>query len=149
MEKQFNSRDIDGWPVFEDAQGRFLLRKPPDWQVLVNSPDDTTVRDSHLLTELFIAFLDSDCAVAQSALRTKRLNYYFVREFQRSITNLQVDVLEFRDTISNFREFHVFLPAERRCCHLRWRRSELSEGFKLEPVLETILSTFKLLTTKS
>lgn len=148
MESQHNARDAQGWLVFEDPQHRFLLRRPPDWRVS-NSLDNATIRDKSLQAELTIAFLDSDCAVAQGAVRAKKLNYYFVREFQRSLSGLTVNVLEFKDTISNVREFHVFLPAERRCCHLRWRRSELSEGLKLEPVLETLLSTFKLVTTKS
>lgn len=149
MENQRNSRDPQGWLVFEDPQHRFLLRRPPGWQALATSLDNTTIRDKDLQAELTIAFVDSDCAVAQGAVRAKRLNYYFVREFQRTMSGLTVNVLEFKDTISNVREFHVFLPTERRCCHLRWRRSELSEGLKLEPVLETLLSTFKLVTTKS
>lgn len=149
MGNQLNSEAAEGWPVFEDSQRRFFLRRPPDWDVLSESPDITVVRDKNLFAELTIAFLESDCANAQNTLRARRLNYYFVREFKRSLAGLEVAVLEFRDTISNVREFHVFSPAERRCCHLRWRRSERSEGLKLEPVLETMLSTFRFLTTRS
>ena len=113
MENQRNTGDAQGWLVFEDPQRRFLLCRPPDWQALTTSLDNTTIRDKNLQAELTIAFLDSDCAVAQGAVRAKRLNYYFIREFQRSISGLTVNVLEFKDTISNVREFHVFLPAER------------------------------------
>jgi len=149
MEKQVDSDPAEGWSVFEDPERRFLLRYPAQWRVLIDNPDRTLIQEKSLSAELAIVFFDGDCATSLSALRTKRLNYYLVREFTRPIAGIETTILEFRDTISNVREFHAFLPAERRCCQLRWRRSERPEGLRLEPTLENMLFTFKFLTRKS
>lgn len=138
-----------GWLAFEDPQNRFLLRLPANWKVLSDSPDNFVIQEPNRRAELAIAFLDGDCAAAQNSLRARRLNYYLIREYTRSIGGLETTAFEFKDTISNIREFHAFCRVGRRCCHLRSRRSEGSEGLQLESTLETMLSSFEFTTNKS
>ncbi len=137
------------WLVCADPQGRYILRFPHEWKVHRESADRTVVKEPGSRAEIAISYLAEDCAVAQSMLRGRRLNYYFIREFTRSIAGREALTLEFRDTISNVREFRALFPAERGCCELKWARSEGSQGLEFESTLETMLTTFEFASKKS
>ena len=137
------------WLVYADPQGRYVLRFPQGWKVQRESADRTVVKQQSSGAEFAINYLAEDCAVAQSKLRGRRLNYYFIREFTRSIAGREALTLEFRDTISNIREFRALFPAEGGCCEQKWTRSEGSQGLEFESTLETMLATFEFVSKKS
>jgi hypothetical protein len=137
------------WLNYADPEGRYVLRYPHDWKVQQESADRTAVKEQGSRAELAISYLAEDCAVAQSRQRGRRLNYYFIREFTRSIAGRETLTLEFRDTISNQREFRALIPAERGCCELKWTRSEGAQGMECEAVLETMLATLEFVSSKN
>jgi hypothetical protein len=135
--------------TYQDPQRRFVLQLPQGWKIQKDTPDRTVIKEQRSLAELAVSYLAEDCAVAQSKLRARRLNYYFIREFTRTIADREALVFEFRDTITNVREFHAFLPVDKVCCELKWTRPESSQGPEFDPTLEEILSTFRFGPNKS
>src|SRR6266496_26547 len=121
------------WPAFTDPAGRFALLYPPDWSILNVEPDRTVFQAPGRLTEFSVGFSGRDCEAARAQARARRLNYFLVREFTRHISGQDAVALEFRDTVSNRRDFRAFVPVQGRCCELQWARSEQSEGQKFEP----------------
>ena len=136
------------WLAYTDPLGRYVLRVPRTWKAEEESTERTRVREPGSRAELTISYLAEDCAVAQSKLRGRRLNYYLVREMTRSIAGQEASTFEFRDTVSNTREFRALIPAERGCCELKWTRSEGMPGKELEATLETMLGTLEFVSKK-
>jgi hypothetical protein len=149
MEEHSHLGAAKGWLTYDDPQGRYALRFPHEWEVQRDTADRTVIKEPGSRAEFLISYLAEDCAVAQSKLRGRRLNYYFLREFTRSIAGREALTLEFRDTVSNVREFRALFPAERGCCELKWTRAEGSQGIEFESTLETMLSTFDFVSKKS
>ena len=149
MEEDSHVDTAKDWLAYDDPEGRYVLRFPHEWKVQRESADRTVIKEPGSRAEFAISYLAEDCTVAQSMLRGRRLNYYFLREFTRSIAGREALTLEFRDTISNIREFRALFPAERGCCELKWTRSEGSEGLEFESTLETMLSTFDFVSKMS
>src|SRR5229473_1876026 len=141
MDEHSHLEAAKDWPIYADPQGRYVLRHPHDWMVHRESAERTVVKEQGSRAEFAISYLAEDCAVAQSMLRGRRLNYYFIREFTRSIAGREALTLEFRDTISNVREFRALFPAERGCCELKWARSAASHCTDFQPAAQTILPT--------
>src|SRR5258708_8365318 len=74
------------WLVCADPQGRYILRFPHEWKVHRESADRTVVKEPGSRAEIAISYLAEDCAVAQSMLRGRRLNYCFIPQFTPSIS---------------------------------------------------------------
>lgn len=143
---QQDSRLVRGWPTYTDPQRRYALRHPPGWFVRNESPDVTTISEPEGHAAFSIRPLNLDCGSAQAGARKRRLNYYLAGEFTRRVAMHDAHTLEFRDTVSNSRSFHVFVPAERGCYELTYTHSERSEGQDLKATLEAMLSTFEIFT---
>jgi hypothetical protein len=137
------------WPAYADPAGRYRVRHPPDWTLVSESADRTVIQDPGSRAVLSIEYSARDCAVAESELRQRRLNFYLIREFSREIGGRHARIFEFRDTISNSIEFRTFLPAEGACCELKWTRPAGSDGHNFESTQEAMLSTFDFLTNRS
>jgi hypothetical protein len=134
------------WPTYTDPAGRFVIRYPSDWCVLRQDPDRTIFREPRGMAEFSVQYCDGDCVEAQSAARRRRLNYYLVRATTSRVAGHQGEILEFRDTIADRRDFRAFVPAGRGCYELQWTPSERSEGENLTGTLDRMLSTFMTLT---
>src|SRR6266849_473465 len=95
------------WRAYSDPAGRFVVRYPPEWTISGEQPDTVRIQEPGRLAEFSIKYSEIDCITAQSNLRARRLNYYLVREFIRQVARHPANALEFRDTISNRRDFRA------------------------------------------
>jgi hypothetical protein len=141
-----NAMEQNDWPTYTDPAGRFVIRYQYDWCVLRQDPDRTIFREPGGMAEFSIQYYDGDCVEAQSAARRRRLNYYLVRTTTSQVAGHEGDILEFRDTIADRRDFRAFVPAGRGCYELQWTHSERSEGHNLKGTLDRMLSAFMTLT---
>ena len=137
------------WPAYADPEGRYSLRRPPDWTVTSESVERIVIKDPGSRAEVAIEYSNRDCAAAESELRQRRLNFYLVREFTRAVGGREAHVFEFRDTISNIKEFRAFLPSEGACCELKWTRPAGSDSERFESTLDAILSTVDFVAHRS
>ncbi|MDQ2945754.1 MAG: hypothetical protein M3Y27_07400 [Acidobacteriota bacterium] len=149
MENKSGLEAPENWPVYADPEGRYSLRHPTDWTVTIENAELTVIKDPGSLAEIAIEYSNRDCAAAESELRQRRLNFYLVREFTRAVGGREAHVFEFRDTISNIKEFRGFLPSEGACCELKWTRPAGSDSERFESTLEAILSTVDFVTHRS
>ena len=149
MANQSGLEAAEHWPVYADPEGRYSLRRPTDWTVTRESTERTLIKDPGSRAEIAIEYSIRDCAAAESELRQRRLNFYLVREFTRAVGGREARVFEFRDTISNIKDFRTFLPSGAACCELKWAHSAGPDSERFESTLEAMLSTFDFVTHRS
>ncbi len=149
MASQADIGKAKDWPLYADPEGRYSLRYPVGWTATRATGDRAVIAATGSGAEFVIEYSARDCAEAESELRQRRLNYYLVREFTRTVGSHEVRVFELRDTISNLREFRTFVTVEGACCEVRWARPAGSESPNFESAQEAMLSTLDFTSSRS